>query len=76
MEGERSFRRFTRYRTRSGKRFTGSGIWTSACWPSSSSLLIHEEMVAAVSPNVSAVWTSVQPRAALSSRIAILSRGG
>jgi len=44
--GQSTFSRRTRCATRSGNRFTGSGVWTSADGPSSLSRIIQEATVA------------------------------
>ena len=41
IDGNRTRSRRTMYATKSGKRFTGSRTWTSACGPSSSSRRFH-----------------------------------
>src|SRR5713226_2709511 len=69
-ERNRILRRLTRYPTRSGNLFTGSGKRTSASAPSSSRRTVHEAIVAAVTRNTRAVWARDQLRAARSSRTA------
>ena len=61
IAGHSTFKRRTMCVTRSGNLFTGSGVWTSAEDPSSSSRINQEATVASVTKNRSAVCAADQP---------------
>jgi hypothetical protein len=76
IEGHRVFSRWTMYRTKSGKRFTGVCVCTKASGPSSSKRPSQDATVGAVTWNTRAVCSNDQPRTAFGSRIAKRSVGG